>query len=161
MTTNASGTVQTAGCPSSGAPEPCAAAPSIITTIAQQQAPPPTTTPAVAPIQVRRRHQMPSTIRGQNDDAAMANAQPTSRPREKRLTGSAATVATAPASTAHSRNGPTPPRMTSCDSAPATLTSSPEEVDRKAANAPAATSAARSSPGRPSEREEIKSFGAE
>ena len=54
MTTNASGTVQTAGWPSSAAPQPCAAAPSIVATIAQKQAPPPTTTPAVAPIQVRR-----------------------------------------------------------------------------------------------------------
>ena len=56
---------------------------------------------------------------------------------------------TAPAATAHRRNVPTPPRMTSCDSAPATLTSRPEEVDRKAAKAPAATSAPSSSPGRP------------
>src|SRR2546430_10678356 len=48
---------------------------------------PPTRTPAVAPIQVSRRHQMPSTISGQNEDAAMANAHPTSSPRENRLTG--------------------------------------------------------------------------
>ena len=42
MTTNAGGTVQTAGWPSSAAPQPCAAAPSIVATIAQKQAPPPT-----------------------------------------------------------------------------------------------------------------------
>ena len=149
ITVNASGTVQTAGCPRSAAPQPRVAAPSIVATMAQQHAPPPTRTPAVAPIQVSRRHQMPSTISGQNEDAAMANAHPTSSPRENRLTGRAATVAIVPAMTAQSRNVPTPPRMTSCDSAPATLTSRPEEVDKNAAKAPAATSAPSSSPGWP------------
>src|SRR5580700_3328823 len=105
--------------------------------------------PAAAPTLVSRCHQMPSTISGQNDEAAMANAQPTSRASEKRSISSAAVVATRPATIAHQRNEVTPPCMKSCDNAPATLTSRPDEVDRKAANAPAATSAASSSPGRP------------
>src|SRR5215831_10704434 len=105
--------------------------------------------PAVGGRAEHRRHEMPRTISGQNDDAAMAKAQPTSRPSGKRLTGRATSVAIVPAMMAQSRNVPTFPRMTSCDSAPATLTSRPEEVDRKAAKAPAATSAPSSSPGRP------------
>jgi len=149
ITANASGTVQIAGWPRSTAPQPLAAAPSIVAMIADRHDPPPITMPAVAPTRVSRRHHIPSTINGQNDDAAMAKAHPTRRASEKRPTSSAAMVATTPALIAHQRNALTPRFRKSCDSAPATLTSRPDEVDRNAAKAPAATSAASSSPGSP------------
>src|ERR1700733_10818844 len=149
ITPKASGTVQIAGWPRSTAFHPLDAAPSIVATMAARQDPPPMAMPAVAPILVSRRHHIPSTISGQNDDAAMAKAQPTRRANEKRLISSAAMVAIAPALMAHQRNVVPPRFMKSGDSAPATLTSRPDEVDRKAANAPAATSAASSSPGSP------------
>src|SRR3984957_8346753 len=95
---------------------------------------------------------MPRTSSGQNEDAAIANAQPTSTPAEKFSTSSDAATATAPAATAHQRKERTPPPRTSCDSAPATLTSSPDEVDRNAAKAPAATSAASAAPSAPGSR---------
>jgi hypothetical protein len=155
ITANASGTVQIAGWPSSTAshpptsPPPFTAAPSIDATMAARQDPPPISMPIAAPVLVSRRHQIPSTISGQNDDAAMAKAHPTSRASENRSISSAAVVATAPAISAHHRKEVTPPFMKSCDSAPATLTSRPDEVDRKAAKAPAATRAASISPGSP------------
>src|SRR5215469_1895834 len=114
--------------------------------IAAQHPPPPTSTPAMAPFHVRFRHQMPRTSSGQKDDAAIANAHPTSMLTEKFSTSSAASTATVPAASAHQRNDLTPPLSTSCESAPATLTSRPEDVDRNAANAPAATSAASTVP---------------
>ena len=78
--------------------------------IAARQPPPPITMPAAAPTLVSRRHQMPSTISGQNEEAAMANAQPTSRASEKRLTSRAVPVAIAPAARSRtSRNEVTPP----------------------------------------------------
>src|ERR1700684_791861 len=104
ITANASGTVQMAGCPSSTAPQPPCAAPNIVAIIAARHEPPPTTMPAAAPTLVSPRHQMPSTISGQNEEAAIANAQPTSRASENRLISSAAVVANTPAVTAEQPN---------------------------------------------------------
>src|ERR1700722_14611113 len=121
----------------------------MVAMMAAQHPPPPISTPAMAPRQVRLRHQIPSTSSGQNDDAAIAKAQPTRMLAEKFSTASAATTATAPAPSAHQRNDRTPPRSTSWERAPPPVPSSPEGVDRRAARAPAATSAASAVPAGP------------
>src|SRR5580698_7364 len=101
-----------AGYPSSTALQPVRASPAMVVRMAAQHPPPPMRTPARAPRQVRSRHQMPRTSSGQNDDAAMANAQPTSMLAEKFSTSSDAATATAPAASAHHRNERTPPLRT-------------------------------------------------
>ena len=84
---------------------------------------------------------------GQNDDAATANASPTtSATAIERGASSDSTNGTTTASPAATRKSRTEPRSTSCDSTPATDTVSPDDVDRNAANAPAVTSAVSSSP---------------
>ena len=100
----------------------------------------------MAPIQVKRRHQIPRSRSGQNVEAAMANAHPTSTLMEMLRTARPSAVMTMPMAMAEKRNALTPPPMMSCESAPDMLISSPDEVERKAAKAPAATSAPRTTP---------------
>ena len=110
------------------------------------EARPPRSSPPMAPIQVKRRHQIPSSSSGQNVEAAMAKAHPTSTLMEMLSTARPSAVMTMPMAMAEVRNARTPPPMMSCDSAPDMLISSPDEVERKAAKAPAATSAPRTMP---------------
>src|SRR5215469_13883141 len=103
--------------------------------------------PAIAPNGVSRRHQIPSSSNGQNDDAATANASPTTSASDMPDTSSAAPNGTTAARQVATRK-PRSPRSnnTSCDSTPATDSVSPDDVDRNAANAPPATRALSSSP---------------
>ncbi len=105
--------------------------------------------PDTAPTQVSPRHQMPSTSSGQNVDAASANDMATVMDASLRGSTSARLTATAPVSTVAQRNSRTRPRRMSVETTPATLTNSPDEVDRNAANAPAATTAPRIWPAMP------------
>ena len=104
------------------------------------EARPPRTNPPMAPIHVKRRHQIPRSRSGQNVEAAMANAHPTSTLMET-FTWRPTVVITIPMAMAETRNALTPRPMMSCEIAPAMLISRPDEVERKAAKAPAATSA--------------------
>src|SRR5436190_2450262 len=142
MTRNASGTVQAAGSFTRIAAQPDSAVPEIVTSTAATAAPPPATNPATAPVAVNPRHHRPSTSSGQKVDAATANARPTTIDTSSAPTRPASTIGTSPATIAENRKSRTEPRpSTSVDSTPATLVSRPDELDRKAANAPAATSA--------------------
>ena len=100
----------------------------------------------MAPIQVKRRHQIPRSRSGQNVEAAMAKAHPTSTLMEMLRTARPRAVMTMPMAMAEMRNARTPPPMMSCESAPDMLMSRPDEVERKAAKAPAATSAPSTTP---------------
>src|SRR5215475_7894258 len=77
ITANAIGTVQAAGCDISAPVQPCRLGPRTVTSTDAAANPPPTSRPAPAPVAVSPRHQVPSTSSGQNDDAATANASPT------------------------------------------------------------------------------------
>ena len=92
---------------------------------------------------------MPSTSSGHSVDAATANTSPTVRDSSRVDAASASGSGSAPPIRAAVRKSRTRPRSTSVDSAPATLTSRPDEVARKAAIAPAAASAASSCPAQP------------
>ncbi len=89
---------------------------------------------------------MPRTSSGQNVEAATANAQPTATLMSTLRAGSESSTATsAPAATA-SRSRGTLARDRSCERPPASAISSPEDVERNAANAPAATIAVSTEP---------------
>ena len=104
---------------------------------------PPTASPLAAPNAVSPRHQMPSTSSGHNVEAATANANPTLRDNSSPpAVVSANGIGISPPTTAASRKSRTRPGSTSVASAPAKLTSRPDEVARNAAIAPAATRAA-------------------
>ena len=120
---------------------------------ATREMPPPRNSPAAAPAAVSPRHQMPSTSRGHRVDAATAKTSPTVRERSSETTPIDRANGTAPARIAATRKSRTLPERTSVLSTPAMLTSRPDEVDRKAAMAPAATSAASSWPGIPDSTE--------
>ena len=72
----------------------------------------------MAPIQVKRRHQIPRSRSGQNVEAAMAKAHPTSTLMEMLRTARPRAVITMPMAMAEARNALTPPPMMSCESAP-------------------------------------------
>ncbi|SLA03299.1 Uncharacterised protein [Mycobacteroides abscessus subsp. abscessus] len=110
---------------------------------------PPTARPAMAPAGVNPRHQIPSTRSGHSVDAAMAKTNPTVRDSSRSDAANEMTIASAPPIAAASRKSRTRPGSTSVDRAPATLMSRPDDVARNAAMAPAATSAANSSPRMP------------
>ena len=100
------------------------------------------------PRAVSPRHQMPSTSSGHSVDAATANTSPTLRDNSRAEAASDSGIGTRPPTTAATRKSRTRPRSTSVANAPAMLTSSPDEVARNAAIAPAATSAAEQLAGR-------------
>ena len=77
MVANAIGTVHAAGCASSTPHQPGAVTPNSVRITAPPASSPPTTRPAPAPRAVSPRHQMPSTSRGQNVEAATAKASST------------------------------------------------------------------------------------
>src|SRR6478609_1664353 len=110
---------------------------------------PPTTSPYAAPSAVSPRHQMPSTSSGHSVDAATAKASPTLRDSSSPDVTSDSGIGISPPTTAATRKSRTRPRSTSVDNAPAMLTSSPDDVAKNAAMAPAATSAASSWPAAP------------
>ena len=83
----------------------------------------------------------------------MAKAQPTSTLMAIPLTARATNVTASPAPIAEKRNERTPLPSRSCDSAPAIEISSPEEVERKAAKAPAAVRADRTMPAHARDRQ--------
>ena len=120
--------------------------PAIAPRMASDEVVPPVMRPANAPMRVSRRHQMPSTSKGQNVDAAIANAHPTRTLIAKGAMTRPAAVATVPMTIDALRNARTPPRSKSCESAPAALINRPDDVDRKAAKAPAAVNAVRTAP---------------
>ena len=70
---------------------------------------PPTSMPATAPTSVSRRHQMPSTISGQNVEAAKANASPTARATPTPSVSSASSSGSDTATTAPIWKERTPP----------------------------------------------------
>src|SRR6478672_6822486 len=149
MVTNEAGTETTAGWPTGDSREPVGMPGTTRTTRAPSETPPPTISPANAPAVVRPRHQMPRTSNGQNVEAATANAMPTTREMSALVVGNAISNGTRPATTADVRKSRTRPRNTSVDSTPAAATTSPDDVDRNAAMAPAATSAASTAPTQP------------
>ena len=106
--------------------------------------------PAIAPGAVSPRHQMPSISSGQNVDAASAKANVTELATEIRSDDSASTRAarTPPAAAEpQCRDGREPRRGRSpWPMTPAIDIVSPDEVDKNAANAPAVSRAASSSP---------------
>ena len=149
----ASGTVTAAGYPTrvDGQP-PAASSPTQLVTasraaIADVEAP--TARPATAPAAVSPRHQMPSTSNGHSVEAATANTNPTPRDNSNDDAASAKGTGINPPITAAIRKSRTPPRSSSVEAAPAMLTSSPDDVARNAAMAPAATRAPSSWPPRP------------
>src|SRR5580704_15817684 len=146
IVTKARGTVQIAGSLSRTAGHPDEPTPAMVSSTAIDEARPPRASPPMAPIQVKRRHQMPRSSSGQNVEAAMAKAHPTSTLMEMLRTARPRAVMTMPMAMAEKRNALTPPPMMSCDSAPDMLISSPDDVERKAAKAPAATRAPRTMP---------------
>jgi hypothetical protein len=100
--------------------------------------------PVIAPAAVRPGHQMPSSSIGQNVEAATANASSTecatASPVESTVRAS---VASAP-NAAEIRKAATPLKRrpsTSWPITPAMESTSPEEVERNAAKAPAASTA--------------------
>ena len=108
---------------------------------------PPATSPHAAPAAVRPRHQMPSTSSGHRVDAATANTSPTVRDRSSDVDRQRQRQRDQPADQRGDAEVADPPAQhVGADSAPAMLTSRPDEVDRNAAMAPAATSAASSCP---------------
>src|SRR4051812_20386441 len=148
-TTNATGTVINAGCCTNpGAQSPVYR---LITsaTIAAITSPPPTIMPAPAPTHVSLRHQMPSTSTGQNVDAANANVTPMLSDTSFGRSNNASASGIVPAMIAAHRKSRTRPGSTSVDSTPDTLTTSPDDVDRNAANAPAEVTAPRIWPATP------------
>ena len=147
ITRKDTGTVHAAGSASSTPIQPSCGPPTMVASTAVAASPPPTRSPAIAPTVVSLRHQMPSTRSGQNEEAATANARPTTLATGSDRTVSASANGTMSASAVAIRKARTPPapRM-SCAITPATETVSPEEVERNAANAPALTSAVSSSP---------------
>ena len=149
ITAKAVGTDQAAGWASSAAGQPRSTTPDRVARTAVADSPPPTTRPAAAPGAVSPRHQIPSTSRGQKVEAAIAKASPTTCPTGRLVAASASSSGTTAATTLARRKSRTVPRSTSCTSTPAVDTSSPDEVDRKAAKAPATSRACSSSPSRP------------
>ena len=154
IVTRAAGTLQAAGWPSSTATHPVVVLLISVQPTATPEPSPPTSSPATAPGAVSPRHQMPSSSRGQNVDAATAKARPTVRATPTLGLDSAMTHGTVTASTAPTRKAATPPSrrtpgqrpVTSWLSTPATAIASPDEVERNAANAPAVTSPVSISP---------------
>lgn len=149
---NASGTEMTAGC-SSSSPPPV----SRLVKIAPLDTTVPTANPAAAPRAVSPVHQIPSSSKGQNVDAASANAHPTSSEMSISRATSASSIggSIASAAAARKRRVREPPAsrrrrgQMSYDRVPPSDTSKPEAVDMNAANALAATIAARISPPSP------------
>ncbi len=74
---------------------------------------------------------------------------PTTCEMSKVVVARASPIGTSPATTAASRKSFTRPGNRSVESTPAAATTSPDEVDRKAAMAPAATSAPSATAGGP------------
>jgi hypothetical protein len=106
----------------------------------------PTTIPTTAPGAVNPGHQMPSTSSGQNVEAATANAEVTSTPTSMLAAGSASSTTPLAAASGVNRSRRSVPGTRSCDSAPDTASSSPSEVARNAAKAPAVSSAVNRAP---------------
>src|SRR5579884_1951130 len=145
MVRKAIGTVTRAGRASNSPGQPGGVRPNRLSDTAPAEVTPPSTRPATAPTSVSPRHQMPSTSIGQKVDAATAKASDTVWEKSNRVASSASPSGTSPATTAASRKSRTPARGNSdwlVDSTPATPTTSPDEVDRNAAQAPAATNPA-------------------
>ena len=94
---------------------------------------------------------MPSSSRGLKVAAAIAKARPTTVATATSRVTSASRNGTTTATTADRRKAVTPSRrllITSWEITPATAMVSPDDVARKAANAPAVSSAVRRSPPR-------------
>src|SRR5690606_21701879 len=134
---NASGTDQGAGWMSRIDTQPGTGGSAIPRAKPPQEVSSPTVTPAIAPPAVSRDHQMPSTSRGQNVEAATVNPQVTSVLASKDTAGSANRSTTIAAPTTVIRSCRSPPGTRSWEMAPATTSSRPSDVARNAANAPA------------------------
>ncbi len=153
ITAKAVGTVQAAGWASRAASNPWLVPRTIVQVTAADARPPPTSRPARAPARVSPRHQIPSASNGKKVEAASAKASPTVSARlvRRAIRDSAAGIPTA--ITAPSRKPRTlalsRPRSRSWLSTPATETVSPLDVERKAAKAPAVSSAEIASPSVP------------
>src|SRR4029079_5051992 len=78
IVTNASGTVHSAGCARRTDATPGSRSRTTEASAAPVEVHAPTSRPAVAPVAVRPRHQIPRVSSGQKVEAATANAQPTS-----------------------------------------------------------------------------------
>ena len=116
--------------------------------------PPPTRARPRRPTSVSPRHQMPSTSSGQNDEAATANASPTTRRHVRggqRQQRQGTSDARWPATTAERgrRRQPVRPGRARRGEHPGHRREQARRVDRNAANAPAATRAPSSSPASP------------
>ncbi len=145
----AAGTVNNAGWVTNHGAQPPPNRLRMLSTIANSTSEPPTTRPAVAPIQVSPRHQIPSTSSGQNVDAARAKDRPTLSERSSIGSSTAPAAAVPATTTAARRKSRTRAQSRSVEITEATLTSSPDEVDRNAANAPAASTATVIAPATP------------
>ena len=105
--------------------------------------------PATAPRAVRPRHHTPSSTTGESVDAATTNTTPTLDTSPAGTVRSATPSGTSAHSTADSRKERTEPEKTSWLMTPASETTSPAEVARNAAKAPATMRAVSSSPAGP------------
>ena len=158
MAAKAAGTETSAGCASSAPKAPPGFPTTRSAAIAAVAITDPASIPTAAPRAVRPLHQMPSTSSGQNVLAANANAQPTSTPISMWRTGATTrrnddgperrTVEAAPASPG-GRVGSPQVGQTSYEIVPASETRRPDDVERKAAKAPAAVIPLSSSPPSP------------
>src|SRR4051795_11339988 len=106
-----------------------------LTASAASTRPPPTNIPASAPGQDSLRHQMPSTSSGLNVDAASANVSPIDNEMSSGRSAIASPIGNSATSPVASRKSRTRPGSTSVDTTPATLTSSPDVLDRNTENA--------------------------
>ena len=109
----------------------------------------PVSMPEIAPRAVRPRHQIPRMSMGHSVDAVNANTRPTLPARPVDSVASATTSGTNDEMTAAMRKPRTLPPRRSWLITPASETTSPDEVERNAANAPAMTSAVSTSPSGP------------
>ena len=151
---NAIGTETIAGCCSSASAPPVGSPSARPTKIAEVATSIPAHIPTAAPRAVSRDHQMPSRNIGQKELAASAKAQPTriamSTPCATSATSVGITIAPSAASRKWSRRIAPPEGtvwrtrgQTSWLKVPASETSRPLEVERKAAKAPAQVTAVR------------------
>src|SRR6478735_247232 len=143
----ANGTLTAAGWVRTTPNQPPVAMPNVVVTTAPIERAPPTTRPEIAPREVSPRHQIPRRSIGQNVDAATANVSSTAWATGTPAETTVSTSAPATTATVVRRNVrmpwrcPAPQRTRSWLTTPATDTTRPVDVERNAANAPAARTA--------------------
>src|SRR5699024_7475079 len=148
VTTRTNGTTHSAGYCSTTIVRPASSSRCPASSAASDMAPP-VTMPETAPVTVSPRHQMASSTTGANDDAVKVNTMATAPASARPVVTKVATMGSTIARIAPTRKPRTVPPKNSWETTPEMDTTSPEAVDRKAANAPPATRAVSRSPVRP------------